>query len=349
MYRQLQVFLTNDYGFNMKDNIAVRLNNTSAEELKTELLKYPNVANVAGASHIPAAGETHGNDFKRTHDDKEWTPINTFAVDEDYLVNMQVPLIAGSFFKAENGANNTNFIVVNEEAVKTLHFSSPEEAVGAQVIYHPDSTRKTIAGVIKDYNHSQLFHKIDPLALMYAPDEIRLLQVRYTGTEAKALESIEKAWAAVNPTLKVDYKTVETEIKFFYNTIFGDMVNILGFVAFLAIFIACLGLLGMATYSVETRIKEISIRKVLGASDQTVVVLLSQGFIKLIGIAILIGVPLAWSLNNLWLELIAYRTSFNFTVVASGVAMLLALGTVTIGSQTIRAAFANPVDNLKEE
>lgn len=349
MYRQLQVFLTNDYGFNMKDNIAVRLNNTSAEELKTELLKYPNVANVAGASHIPAAGETHGNDFKRTRDDKEWTPINTFAVDEDYLANMQVPLMAGSFFKAENGANNANFIVVNEAAVKTLHFSSPEEAVGAQVIYHPDSTRKTIAGVIKDYNHSQLFNKIDPLALMYAPDEIRLLQVRYTGTEAKALESIEKAWAAVNPTLKVDYKTVEAEIKFFYNTIFGDMVNILGFVAFLAIFIACLGLLGMATYSVETRIKEISIRKVLGASDQTVVVLLSQGFIKLIGIAVLIGVPLAWSLNNLWLELMAYRTSFDFTVVASGVAILLALGTVTIGSQTIRAAFANPVDNLKEE
>lgn len=349
MYRQLQVFLTNDYGFNMKDNIAVRLNNTSAAQLKTELLKYPNVANVAGASHIPAAGETHGNDFKRTLDDKEWTPLNTFAVDEDYLANMQVPLIAGSFFKAENGANNASFIVVNEEAVKTLHFTSPEEAVGAQVIYHPDSTRKTIAGVIKDYNHSQLFHKIDPLALMYAPGEIRVLQVRYTGTEAKALESIEKAWAAVNPTLKVDYKTVEAEIKFFYNTIFGDMVSILGFVAFLAIFIACLGLLGMATYSVETRIKEISIRKVLGASDQTVVVLLSQGFIKLIGIAILIGVPLAWSLNNLWLELIAYRTSFNITVVASGVAMLLALGMATIGSQTIRAAFANPVDNLKEE
>lgn len=349
MYRQLQVFLTNDYGFNMKNNIAVRLNNTSAGELKTELLKFPNVANVAGTSHLPAAGETHGNDFKRELDEKEWTAINTFSVDEDYLKNMQIELVAGAFFKQENGVNNSNYVVINEEAVKALRFSSPLEAIGQQVIYHADSSRKTITGVVRNYNHSQLLHKIDPLALMYEPRDIRVLQVRYSGSEEEATRSIEKAWATVNPKLKVDYKSVESEIKFFYNTIFGDMVNILGFVSFLAILIACLGLLGMATYSVETRVKEICIRKVLGATDRAVIMLLSRDFIKLIAIAILIGVPLARSLNNLWLELIAYRTSFNLAVILVGVAVLLGLALLTIASQTVRAAFTNPADNLKEQ
>jgi putative ABC transport system permease protein len=126
-------------------------------------------------------------------------------------------------------------------------------------------------------------------------------------------------------------------------------VNILGFVAAVAIVIACLGLLGMATYPVETRLKEISIRKVLRATDQAVILLLSQGFIKLIGAAIVIGVPLAWSLNDLWLELIAYRTSFSLSVIVTGIGILITLSTIIIGSQTFRAKFTDPADNLKSE
>jgi putative ABC transport system permease protein len=142
---------------------------------------------------------------------------------------------------------------------------------------------------------------------------------------------------------------VEEEIKFMYNTVFGDLVNILGVVAGLAIMISCLGLLGMATYTIETRMKEISIRKVLGSTDRALVLLLSKGFLKLLLIAVLIGVPLAWFINNLWLELMAYHTSMNGSVIASGVLILFVLGVITIGSQTLRAAFTNPVDNLKSE
>lgn len=349
MYNQLQLFLHSDYGFNMKENIMIRLNNTSPEKLKNELLKHANISSVAAASHIPAAGETHGNGFKKELSEQEWTNINTFSVDEDYIKNMEVGLVAGKFFQAGNGNSNKNAVVINVRALKALNFSNPVEALGNEIIYQADSSRKQIVGVVKDYNHSQLFNKIEPLALMYDPESVRLLQVRYTGSHKDAVKSVEQAWNQVNPGLKIDHKDVEAEIKFFYNTIFGDVVHILGVVAGLAIMISCLGLLGMATYTIETRTKEISIRKVLGSSDQQLVMLLSKSFLKLLVIAVVVGVPLAWFVNNLWLDFIAYHTNITFGVIAMGALTLLFLGGITVGSQTLRAAFTNPVDNLKNE
>jgi putative ABC transport system permease protein len=349
MYNQLELFVNKDYGFTMEKNILVRLNNTSAQALKTELQRYPNVINVAGASHIPASGVSYGDGFKKDLSENSWTNLGYFVVDEDYSKNMEVAMVAGKHFSHENANGNKNFIVINEEAVRAFNFKSPAEAVGQEIIYRADSSKKVIAGVIKNYNHSSLMSKVEPMALMYDPGQINLVQVRYEGTHDDAVKTIEKAWAAVNPGLKSDYKEVEEEIKFFYNTVFGDVVNILGFIAALAIMISCLGLLGMATYSIETRMKEVSIRKVLGSTDHGLVLLLSKGFLKLLAISVMIGVPLAWLINNLWLEMIAYRTEFSFGVIILGVAILLLLGAITIGSQTIRAAFANPAENLKNE
>src|SRR5690606_10738669 len=134
----------------------------------------------------------------------------------------------------------------------------------------------------------------------------------------------------------------------FYEIVFGDLAKILGVIASLAIMISCLGLLGMATYTTETRMKEISIRKILGSSGIQLVLLLSKGFVAILGIAIAIGVPASYLINNLWLELIAYHTTLNFTMIIAGVSILILFGILTIGSQTIRATYVNPVDNLKE-
>lgn len=126
-------------------------------------------------------------------------------------------------------------------------------------------------------------------------------------------------------------------------------MHILGVIASLAIMISCLGLLGMAMYSIETRMKEISVRKVLGSSNQQLIVLLSKGFLKLLIIAVMTGTPLAIFMNNLWLQQIAYHTDITFGVAAIAAMILLFLGGATIGSQTLRAAYMNPVDNLKNE
>lgn len=140
---------------------------------------------------------------------------------------------------------------------------------------------------------------------------------------------------------------MKSEISRFYEIVFGDIVKILGVVSFLSILISCLGLLGMATYTTETRMKEISIRKVLGSDSTSLILLLSKGFLSVLALAIAIGVPAAYLVNNLWLELIAYHTSISLLIIAQGVLILLLFGVLTVGSQTIRASSVNPVNSLK--
>ncbi len=349
VFNQLQLFMKADHGFSMDKKAIVYLNNSSAQVMKTELLKYSNIENVTAASHVPAAGSSYGEGFKKSLDEKDWIDINYYAVDEDYLKNIDVKMVAGHFYTPEAGESNKRFIVISEKAVETFHFKSPIDAVGQEIIQQHDSSRFQIIGVVKNYNHQLLMEKMDPLALMYKPDDFQILQVQYNGSFKEAGASIEAAWAKVNPTLKVDYRDFYEEIHKIYDIFFGDIVNILGVISFLAILISSLGLLGMATYTTETRIKEISIRKVLGGSNASLVYLLSKGFFSVLLIAILIATPAAYLINNLWLELLAYHVSINAGVIALGVLILIVFGCITIGSQAWRAVFVNPVDNLKND
>jgi putative ABC transport system permease protein len=258
-------------------------------------------------------------------------------------------MVTGKSFSADNGASNENFIVLNESAVEAFHFKSAQEAMGQEIILKEDSARKMIIGIVKNYNHSMLMQKLEPMALMYKPLEYRMLQVKYTGTYEDAGKSIEKAWTAINPALKVDYKDFNKEVHKMYDIFFGDLVSLLSIIAFLAILISCLGLLGMATYATETRTKEISVRKILGSSNSSLVYLLSRGYAVILLLAIAIAVPAAYFINNLWLEEMAYHVTVDLATVLSGISALVILGILTIGSQMYRAAFINPVENLKTE
>ena len=348
IFNQMNLFMTQEHGFNMKNNIMVKLNNTSYQTLKTELEKYNNITSVSGASHVPAAGTSYGAAIKRNADDPSTVDAGYFLVDEDYATNMQLKLVAGKFFSAGQSKSN-EFIIINEAAVKKLNFESPFDAVGEQVIFSNDSSTKTILGVVGNYNHRDLTRQISPVLLLYQPSEFAVLQVAYSGTYENAAKSINKAWTTVNPGLKVDYIAVESEINKFYELVFGDLVGVLGFISFLAIIISCLGLLGMATYATETRIKEISIRKVLGSSEAALVLLLSKGFLRMLALSVMIGVPLSWFVNNLWLEEIAYHTTIGPGIIAISVLVLIVFGVITIGSQTLRATLVKPVENLKSE
>ncbi len=349
IYNQLQLFTSHDHGFNVKNNVVVKLNNTSYENLKTELQKYSNITSVSAASHVPAAGTSWGGSFKRRMEDPTSVNAGIFHVDEDYAKNMQLKLLAGEFFKAENGTSNGNFVVLNEMAATKANFKRPQDAIGETIVFPRDTTTRIILGVVSNYNHRDLTREITPVMLLYKPVSFSVVQVAYVGSYENASQSIEKAWSVVNPGLKIDYKAVESEINQFYNIVFGDLTKVLAFVSFLAILISCLGLLGMATYATETRLREISIRKILGSSGRALVILLSKGFMAMLGISVLIGVPLTWFVNNLWLELIAYHTTVSFGVIGVSVLLLMFFGAITVGSQTLRATLVKPVDNLKSE
>jgi len=257
VFNQLNLFMRTDHGFSMENRMVVQLNDTSPDALKVELTRYSNIENVAASSHIPAAGTSYGEGYKRSLEEKDWTEVYYYSVDHDYLTNMNVPLVAGRFYRAADGNANKNFIVINERCVHAFHFNSNAEALGQEIIHKKDSSRKVIIGVVRDYNHQMLMEKIDAMALVYNPEEFHLLQVTYTGTYEEATKSIETAWAKINPATKVDYKDFAGEVHKIYDIFFGDIVHVMGVVSFLAILISCLGLLGMATYHRNTHSRNI--------------------------------------------------------------------------------------------
>lgn len=347
LYNQLNLFLHNDNGFITSNKLVIHKGNTSLDILKPELEKASNLVSVSAASHIPMAGQVRGSDFQKQGSDT-WSSLSYFAVDESYLENMGLTLVAGSFFSKEAGMSNKNLIVINEEAVKEYKLGSAIDAIGQTLVEKYDSSELKIIGVVKNYHHELFSQSLQPLGLRYSPGEYSLLQISYTGDSKVASESIAKAWAGINPGLKVEIRDFKDEMGEMYDIIFGTLLKVLGFISALAITISCLGLLGMATYTIETRKKEIAVRKILGSSNRSLVYILSKGYLTILVVAMMISVPLAYFMNTLWLEMFAVHVNFDFLTVSIGVLILTVFGLFTIGSQTFQAAFVNPVENLKE-
>lgn len=348
VYKQLNYMVNADYGFSKDNMINVQLGDTNYEALKAELSKYTSVENMAMASHIPAAGTTYGETIKVNPLDEE-VDISYFAVDEGYIDNLQIKLIAGRNFKA-TATNEQEFqMIVNNKTVEDLEFGTPQEAIG-QVFYMNDSVQIEIIGVVADYNHQTMMQEIGPMALRFMPERYNHIQVRYgAGKREAVISDINEAWKTINPDKKIDYRDFDEALGEFYDLIFGDLVSVVGLFSFIAIMVACLGLLGMATFNTETRLKEVSIRKVLGADEKIIIILLSKSFMILLAVAILIAVPASYFLNSLWLDAIAYRIDMSFSTIGLSTLIILILGALTIGSQTMKAATLNPADTLKME
>ena len=343
IHNQMNFMIETDYGFDADNIVVVQLNNTDADLLKNELLKYPEIQNVAAAGFTPAAGTSNSTTLLVDQVEKE---INYFEVDEDYIDNMGLKLVAGTSFTSEIKDRK---LVINEEASTDFGYAHPLDAIG-QIVVLQDSINYEIIGVLENYNHESLLSSIKPLALIYDPEEFGILQVKVNSSNyEQAIASIESAWKAVNPDLKMEYKLMSDEIAFFADLMFGDLTKIISFISFLAIIIACLGLMGMVVFSTQTRMKEVSIRKVLGASNQALIIILSKGFAKLLLLAVLISVPLTWFINNSWMNFIAFRVDIGADVIAFGVSIVAMLGLLVVGSQTWQAANTNPSKVLRDE
>jgi putative ABC transport system permease protein len=350
MYNQLNLFLHNDNGFTVSDKLVIQKGEqANIETLKTELQKQANIASVSAVSHMPMVGVTYGEDFKRSLEEKQWKNMSCYYADENYLENMGLTLVAGKYFSADAGASNSNFIVINEAAVDAYQFKSPADAVGQTLIWGQDSTQLQIIGVVKNYYFDLFSGRLESLALMNTPEKFTILQVKYTGDFQQASATVRQVWSQVNPGLKVEVKDFKKELGVLYDIILGTLVKVLGFIALLAIIISCLGLLGMATYTIETRKKEIAVRKVLGSSNHALVFLLSKGYISILLLALLIAVPISYYMNTFWLQLLAYHVSVDIWTIGIGVFVLAFFGLFTIGSQTIQATRVNPAENLKND
>ncbi len=234
--------------------------------------------------------------------------------------------------------------------VKKLGYNQPPEIIGQILENKWGKEQLEVIGVVEDFRYNLLINRknIDPLLLRNVPDQFAYASVKIISPDLMGTVSeLEEKWKLIDPVHHFQYEFYDSQLAATHQGIF-DLVSILGFISILAITIACLGLLGMATYTAERRKKEVGIRKVMGAEELTIVLLLSKEFFRILFISILIAAPLSYFINNLWLEFLPTRIEFGYQTVLTGTAVLMVLGIVTIGSQTFRAARCNPVDVLKE-
>jgi putative ABC transport system permease protein len=277
---------------------------------------------------------------------KEALPIKYYYTDKNFIPSMELTLVAGTNFPA-GAENKEQFIILNEKAVQALALGSPEKAVG-QKLWINDSTQLEITGVVKDFQYEGAGRPLDPLALRNKQNAYNYLYLTVDTRDKEALASaIEQAWKELQPPQPFRFSWLNEELEKGNSQI--ATISLLGFLVFIAIAVASLGLLGLVVYTVEVKRKEISIRKVIGAGKKQLIQKLSQGFISLLLIAGVIAMPIGYILGTLFLQNFAQRISFGVLNLLGCFMVVFSIGLFTIISQTYKAATANPVKNLRTE
>jgi putative ABC transport system permease protein len=349
IYRQVDFMLTADYGFNQKNILNVRLQGMEFEKMASEVERLSGVVSVGGVSHKLGTWSDRASDYKKSREDEPFV-MRDFMVNENYVRNLDFTFLAGKNFDAGVQGEREKHVILNETALVQFGFLNPVSAIG-QPIFVNDSVMLEVIGVVKDFHFRPLNSKIGPLALRYSTRELNFLSVKILPEQKEAIVSaVQSIWKKLDPIHAIDYMMLDEEIDDAYRQAgMKDVLIIVGYITFLAIVLACLGMLGMAMYSTQTRIKEVGVRKVMGASVIDVVVLLSKSFMILIGVSVVLGVPVSIFLGNFFLDLYAYKIEITPLLITVGISIIALLGLVIICSQTVRAAIINPVRSLRYE
>jgi putative ABC transport system permease protein len=351
MIRQANYLQEADYGIETSNVVNVRLFDVPYTRFRDQIRSSSAIEMVSGISLIPAMGSRSDVWVSVPGaTDEENVKGYQFAVDENLVQNFGLTMLAGRNLTEEMDFAATNKVLVNEVLLQKLQLGTPEESIGQSFIMG-DSTRVEIAGVVQDFQSDDLSEAIAPNIFTYNINGLRWANVRVVaGKEEEGIEAIKAAWKEIGYARQVAFESYESQLQnSFILGILRDMYRLIGFIALLTVIIACLGLVGIASFNVERRTKEISIRKVLGAEVSSILTLLSKEFLWLIGIATVISLPIAYIGSNMWLQTFANRIDFGFGMMLFGLVSITIIALLTIGSQSLRAALANPIDHLHDE
>jgi putative ABC transport system permease protein len=356
MFQQLQFTRSKNMGLN-KENVVVIANSNrlgkGEETFRQQVSGLPGIKSTSITTSIPTKNLfTDGyvpvsNNNEQTAKD---ISLTSFIVDYDFVPTLQLQLLEGRNFSKD--FSDSTSVIVNEAAVKQIGWKEP---LGQYLKYPGGNDQKfKVIGVVKDFNVESLHNAIIPFALFHSSSKTYDLGFSYIiarvepGKTNNVINKLENKWKSFAPATPFDYSFLDEEFNALYQSD-KRMGSVFGLFTMLSIFVACLGLFGLVTYTAERRTKEIGIRKVLGASVQGVVRLLSKDFLKLVFIAAIIAFPVAWWAMNKWLEDFVYRINISWEVfVASGLAVLL-IAMVTVSVMAVKAAVANPVKSLRTE
>lgn len=348
VYRQLNYIQTKNLGYNRDNLVYIPIEGDLVKNydvFKEEALNNINILNVSKMRNSPTAIFHHTNSITWTGEDPNLTV--SFAdgvVGYDFVKTMNVQMLYGRDFSKDYGTDSTAFLL-NETAANKIGFKDP---VGKTIRW--GNHQGKIIGVMKDFHFNSMHEAIEPLIMRL--DEnwnwgTILVRIK-AGNTKETIADLQKICKELNPKFPFTYQFSDLEYAKLYTSeiVISKLANIF---AFLAIFISCLGLFGLATFTAEQRTKEIGVRKVLGASSTNIIALLSANFLKPILFAFLIAFPAAWYAMNNWLQGYAYKISINWQLFAFAAFATVFIALITISYQSIKAAVVNPVKSLRSE
>jgi putative ABC transport system permease protein len=356
VFRQLNYIQTKKLGFN-KDQVLI-VNGTYAlgnnkDAFKNEIAKLSDVKGSTYAGYLPVSGSSR-NDMSYFTDAamsaENGINMQTWNIDYDYIPFMQMEIIKGRNFSREFGTDS-NATIINESTARLLGWNDP---IGKKLYtYYQDQfgnrlINREVIGVVKDFHFASLKENIGPLCFRLADNSWATAFKVSTSDINNLVGNIESKWKAMASGVPFSYQFMDEAFDSMYRV--EQRTGKLGLtLAVIAILIACLGLFGLATYTAEQRIKEIGVRKVLGATMQNIVSMLSKDFLKLVLISSVIAFPVAWWAMNKWLQDFAYRIDIGWWIFVASALIALLIALITVSSQAIKAALANPVKSLRTE
>jgi putative ABC transport system permease protein len=354
VYRQLAFVNQHDLGFR-KDQVLIidfagdNQVTQHIETIKSTIAQQPGVTSVAASRAVPGEFLPNAGTRIETPDGKmgQQDPF-IYEIDFDFIPTLQIPLVAGRNYSRAYPTDSAASMVINEAAARLYGYNHPADAVGKK--FDQWGRKGTIIGVVKDFNFRSLHQKVEPLTLRYGyPYTLNRIAVAIKGDNIpRTIAQLKQTWDKLAPQRPFQYHFLDQSFSEQYQADqqFGRLFT---FFSCLSIFIACLGLFGLSTFMAQERVKEIGIRKVLGSSQGSIVMLLSKDFIKLVIIAIVISVPLCWWVMNNWLQGFAYRIQIGPLIFLESGLIALAIALATMTWQSLKASMANPVKSLRAE
>jgi putative ABC transport system permease protein len=349
VFRQLNYLKTMDQGFDQKNVLGLELTQSSTRKfpvLKDALLQNPNIKLVSSTN--TRIGEGSGKLIFQVETDQGMAQkgVNFTVVDHDFIKTLGVKIVTGRDFDKDMPSDTLTGVIVNETFVKRMAWTDP---IGKKVeLGDANTLRARVIGVMHDYHQTGMYNGIESLLLAYRLTN-NVVYIKLSGEDMKnTLSFIEQKWKEILPDVPYSY--------YFLNERFNRQFEadekrgkIFTMFTILAILIACLGLFGLASYMVEQRTKEIGIRKVFGANENTILQLISRDFLLLVGIGIVIAVPVAYFFMHKWLENYVYKTNIGAAVLVLASLLTIMITFATISFKAYQAAIMNPAKALKTE
>jgi putative ABC transport system permease protein len=351
VYKQMRYIQTTSLGFD-KENVVILpvrsqqiVQNYTA--FRNELLRNSQIVALSASSEVPADSH-YSNSYVNPPNSDEGISMILFSSDYDYVETYRLEVLAGREFSKDFSTDAEGTIILNESAAQRIGWT-PEEAVGKKLVGGYSENEAQVVGVVKNFNYKSLHREVEPMALFLYPNYIREISIRIMhGDIEKILSFIRQKWEGLFPGEQFEYSFLDNRIGQLYESE-KKMQDLFIIFSALSILVACLGLLGLVSFTAELKTKEIGIRKVLGASTGHVIVMLSKEFIKWIALANIVAWPLAWFMMNKWLQDFAYRTNIGWIVFVSAGLVTMAIAVFVFIFQTFKSASAKPVSSLRYE